>query len=82
MYVRSTPNLSVASSDLITKRYFAAYEVTKKALTPAGASPSELNLGAIIVAGGTAGIAMWALVIPPDVGFSDIVAYLLVQNTS
>jgi len=47
--------------------YFAAYEVTKKALTPAGASPSELNLGAIILAGGTAGIAMWALAIPPDV---------------
>ncbi|KAG6818063.1 hypothetical protein H0H87_009218 [Tephrocybe sp. NHM501043] len=46
--------------------YFAAYEVTKKALTPAGSSPSELNLGAIIVAGGSAGIAMWALAIPPD----------------
>jgi solute carrier family 25 carnitine/acylcarnitine transporter 20/29 len=47
--------------------YFAAYEVTKKALTPAGASPSELNLGAIIVAGGTAGVAMWSIAIPPDV---------------
>ncbi|KDR85354.1 hypothetical protein GALMADRAFT_234175 [Galerina marginata CBS 339.88] len=47
--------------------YFAAYEVTKKALTPAGSSPSELNLGAIIVAGGTAGVAMWAIAIPPDV---------------
>ncbi|KAF9479727.1 carnitine/acyl carnitine carrier [Pholiota conissans] len=47
--------------------YFAAYEITKKALTPAGSSPSELNLGAIIVAGGTAGVAMWALAIPPDV---------------
>jgi len=47
--------------------YFAAYEVTKKALTPAGASPSELNLSAIILAGGTAGVAMWALAIPPDV---------------
>ncbi|KAF8078771.1 hypothetical protein FPV67DRAFT_1558000 [Lyophyllum atratum] len=47
--------------------YFAAYEVTKKALTPAGSSPSELNLGAIILAGGTAGVAMWALAIPPDV---------------
>ena len=53
----------------LQKRYFAAYEVTKKALTPAGASPSELNLGAVILAGGTAGIAMWALAIPPDVGF-------------
>ncbi|KIK70825.1 hypothetical protein GYMLUDRAFT_149538 [Collybiopsis luxurians FD-317 M1] len=47
--------------------YFAAYEVTKKALTPAGSSPSELNLGAIIFAGGTAGVAMWSLAIPPDV---------------
>lgn len=47
--------------------YFAAYEVTKKFLTPPGSSPAELNLGAIIVAGGTAGIAMWALAIPPDV---------------
>ncbi|KAK2461641.1 hypothetical protein APHAL10511_006104 [Amanita phalloides] len=47
--------------------YFAAYEVTKKALTPAGSSSSELNLGAIILAGGTAGVAMWALAIPPDV---------------
>lgn len=47
--------------------YFAAYEVTKKALTPAGSSPSELNLGAIILAGGMAGVAMWSLAIPPDV---------------
>ncbi|KAJ7099615.1 hypothetical protein C8R43DRAFT_1092346 [Mycena crocata] len=49
--------------------YFAAYEVTKKALTPAGSSPSELNLGAIILAGGTAGVAMWALAIPPDASY-------------
>ncbi|KAG2023061.1 carnitine/acyl carnitine carrier [Coprinopsis cinerea AmutBmut pab1-1] len=47
--------------------YFAAYEVTKKALTPAGSSPADLNLGAVIVAGGTAGVAMWAIAIPPDV---------------
>ncbi|KAJ7487436.1 mitochondrial carrier domain-containing protein [Mycena galericulata] len=47
--------------------YFAAYEVTKKALTPAGSSPSELNLSAIILAGGTAGVAMWSLAIPPEV---------------
>jgi solute carrier family 25 carnitine/acylcarnitine transporter 20/29 len=47
--------------------YFAAYEVTKKALTPAGASPTELNLGAVIMAGGTAGVAMWSIAIPPDV---------------
>ncbi|KAK0245654.1 carnitine acyl carnitine carrier [Armillaria nabsnona] len=47
--------------------YFAAYEVTKKALTPAGSSPADLNLGAVILAGGTAGVAMWSLAIPPDV---------------
>ncbi|KAL0566977.1 carnitine transporter, partial [Marasmius crinis-equi] len=47
--------------------YFAAYEVTKKALTPAGSSPTELNLSAIIFAGGMAGVAMWAIAIPPDV---------------
>ncbi len=41
--------------------------MTKKFLTPAGQSPSQLNLGAIIVAGGTAGVAMWAIAIPPDV---------------
>ncbi|KAF8578741.1 mitochondrial carrier [Ramaria rubella] len=47
--------------------YFAAYEVAKKALTPAGSDPSQLNLGAIILAGGTAGVAMWSIAIPPDV---------------
>lgn len=47
--------------------YFATYEVTKKTLTPAGSSPSDLNLNAVIFAGGMAGVAMWALVIPPDV---------------
>lgn len=47
--------------------YFAAYEVTKKFLTPAGSSPADLNLGTVILAGGTAGVAMWALAIPPDV---------------
>jgi len=47
--------------------YFAAYEVTKKALTQTGSSTGELDLGAIILAGGTAGVAMWSLAIPPDV---------------
>jgi len=47
--------------------YFAAYEVAKKALTPKGSDPSQLNLGAIILAGGTAGVAMWSIAIPPDV---------------
>jgi len=45
--------------------YFAAYEVTKKWLTPAGST--DLNLGAVVFAGGTAGLAMWTIAIPPDV---------------
>ena len=45
--------------------YFAAYEVTKSALTTPGST--DLNLGAVIFAGGTAGVAMWAIAIPPDV---------------
>lgn len=48
-------------------RYFVAYEVVKKALTPAGQDPSTLNLGAVVTAGGLAGVAMWSLAIPPDV---------------
>lgn len=47
--------------------YFVAYELAKKALTPADQPSSQLNLGAIIMAGGTAGIAMWSIAIPPDV---------------
>lgn len=47
--------------------YFVAYEVVKKSLTPAGEDPSNLNLGAVITAGGLAGVAMWSLAIPPDV---------------
>lgn len=47
--------------------YFVAYEVAKKKLTPAGSDPSKLNLGAVVVAGGLAGVAMWSVAIPPDV---------------
>ncbi|GJE87641.1 mitochondrial carrier [Phanerochaete sordida] len=45
--------------------YFAAYEVVKGMLTPAGSK--DLNLGAVIFAGGMAGVAMWSIAIPPDV---------------
>lgn len=45
--------------------YFAAYEVTKGMLTTPGST--ELNLGAVIFAGGMAGVAMWSIAIPPDV---------------
>lgn len=47
--------------------YFVAYELVKKGLTPAGQDPSKLNLGAVITAGGLAGVAMWSFAIPPDV---------------
>jgi solute carrier family 25 carnitine/acylcarnitine transporter 20/29 len=39
----------------------------KKYLTPAHSE--GLSLGAVILAGGTAGIAMWSIAIPPDVSF-------------
>lgn len=42
-------------------------------MIPAGSSTVELNLGAIIVAGGMAGVAMWAIAIPPDVSFSTFI---------
>ena len=52
--------------------YFAAYEITKKWLTPA--DTKDLSLSAVIFAGGTAGVAMWTIAIPPDV--SIVVGYL------
>jgi len=45
--------------------YFATYEVTKKWLTPVDSK--DLSLSAVIFAGGTAGVAMWTIAIPPDV---------------
>ncbi len=45
--------------------YFVSYEVVKKYMTPANAE--GLSLGAVILAGGMAGIAMWSVAIPPDV---------------
>lgn len=45
--------------------YFAAYEVTKKWLTPVDSK--DLSLSAVILAGGSAGVAMWTIAIPPDV---------------
>jgi len=47
--------------------YFVAYEATKTYLTPVGAKKEDLNFGAIVAAGGMAGIAMWTIAIPPDV---------------
>ncbi|CAM0143210.1 carnitine transporter [Umbelopsis sp. WA50703] len=47
--------------------YFACYEMTKQALTPAGAKPEDLNPASVLFAGGMAGVAMWCIAIPPDV---------------
>lgn len=43
--------------------YFAVYEWMKKKFN----NPGELNKGAILFAGGMAGVANWAVAIPPDV---------------
>jgi solute carrier family 25 carnitine/acylcarnitine transporter 20/29 len=43
--------------------YFAAYEYTKKSLTPEG---GEASFGSILFAGGMAGVAMWVPVFPID----------------
>ena len=53
--------------DITPVSYFATYEVTKRRLTPADSK--ELSLSAVILAGGTAGVAMWTIAIPPDVSF-------------
>ncbi|RPA81157.1 putative mitochondrial carnitine:acyl carnitine carrier [Ascobolus immersus RN42] len=44
--------------------YFATYEILKKQLTPAGST--DLSLGAVMTAGGMAGVSMWVLVFPVD----------------
>lgn len=49
--------------------YFAAYEYTKRWLSPKdadGNATGELSLPAVIAAGGAAGIAMWIPVFPVD----------------
>lgn len=46
--------------------YFATYEVIKARLTK-NANGGELNKGAVLFAGGMAGVANWAVAIPPDV---------------
>ncbi|WWC90181.1 uncharacterized protein L201_005114 [Kwoniella dendrophila CBS 6074] len=54
--------------------YFATYELLKKQLSAAPetlpngekAPAPPLSLPAIVAAGGTAGVAMWSLAIPPD----------------
>ncbi|PMB70968.1 Mitochondrial carnitine carrier [Beauveria bassiana] len=50
--------------------YFAAYEYIKRSLSPkdpvTGRPTGDLSIGAIIAAGGAAGIAMWIPVFPVD----------------
>lgn len=55
--------------------YFATYELIKRKLSPSpGLLPNgdeapapPLSIGAVILAGGAAGVGMWAIAIPPDV---------------
>lgn len=49
--------------------YFAVYETVKRSLSPKdaeGNATGELSLGAVMTAGGAAGIAMWIPVFPVD----------------
>uniref|UniRef100_A0A7S1G657 Mitochondrial carrier protein n=1 Tax=Bicosoecida sp. CB-2014 TaxID=1486930 RepID=A0A7S1G657_9STRA len=42
--------------------YFPAFEITKRALTPAGGSSNDLDFWRLLIAGGVAGITQW---LPP-----------------
>ncbi|KAI9684368.1 MAG: carnitine transporter [Trizodia sp. TS-e1964] len=48
--------------------YFAAYEYIKRRLTPkdADGNPGPLSLTAVMIAGGSAGVAMWVPIFPID----------------
>jgi hypothetical protein len=60
---------------MLTIRYFASYELIKRSLSPAAptlpngekAAAPPLSIGAVMLAGGSAGVAMWSVAIPPDV---------------
>lgn len=45
--------------------YFATYEIVKKNLSKSSEN-GELSVGAVMIAGGTAGLAMWTAVFPLD----------------
>lgn len=47
--------------------YFTVYEFVKDQLTPAGSKKSDLSPLRLLFAGGVAGMANWAVAIPPDV---------------
>lgn len=47
--------------------YFTVYEFLKDKLTPAGTSKLDLSPLQVLTAGGVAGMANWAVAIPPDV---------------
>jgi hypothetical protein len=64
---------------LLTISYFATYELLKKKLSPVAptipgtgekAAAPPLSIGAVMLAGGTAGVAMWSVAIPPDVSLA------------
>ncbi|KAK3104011.1 hypothetical protein FSP39_023658 [Pinctada imbricata] len=47
--------------------YFMAYEFLQHVLTPAGSSRDDMSVARTLTAGGFAGMANWAVAIPPDV---------------
>ena len=66
-------------TELMTS-YFATYELLKMKLSPPApiipgtgekAAAPPLSIGAVMLAGGTAGVAMWSVAIPPDVSWGD-----------
>lgn len=71
----------------LTNSYFATYELIKRSLSgapatlpngdPAPAPP--LSIGAVMFAGGSAGVAMWSVAIPPDVSYPDRVMSVWVR---
>ena len=47
--------------------FFAAYELTRQALTPPGKTKEEIGAVRTVVAGGVAGVTLWTLIFPADV---------------
>jgi hypothetical protein len=70
---------------VLTYSYFATYELLKKKLSPVAptipgtgekAAAPPLSIGAVMLAGGTAGVAMWSVAIPPDVSLASQASHL------
>jgi len=74
----------------LTFRYFATYELLKAKLSPIAptlptgekAAAPPLSIGAVMLAGGTAGVAMWSVAIPPDVGLFSLFSLFYIPALS